>query len=169
MRLSRSGGKVANSDSGFSRLSASWVEWTDRARMPGVAVSQACTDCAISFLAEDDSFHLRQENGWWLIDRVNDRGHRYNDIARLSTLDLTMKFLIWRWITNARSDLSSGRLGAALHKQGYAPGITVTDMNGTRAKLCLHDQCAVLSLSTATVFSHIMLMSVDELEQIGRS
>jgi hypothetical protein len=55
-----------------------------------------------------------------------------------------------------------------LYKQGNAPGIEVTELNATHAKLCLDDECAILILGTATIFSHIMLKSVDEIEQIGR-
>ena len=152
----------------FSRLSASWVEWATRSRLPDVSVSTDCEDCQIVFRSRDYSFHLRSQSDWWVIDTVDDRGQRSDADAKMSAFELAEKYLIWRWITNARSSLASGPLGAALYKQGYAPGIEVTELNGTHAKLCLDDECAILILGTATIFSHIMLTSVDEIEQIGR-
>jgi hypothetical protein len=152
----------------FSHLAASWVEWTGRARMPGVEISEACADCAISFRSDDQSFHLHEKGACWLVDSVDDRGHRYDAIAKFSAFHLAEKYLIWRWVKLVRSDLSSGALGHDLYRQGYALGVDVAELNGTHARLCLNDESAILDLGTATTFSHIMLMSLDKLEQIGR-
>jgi hypothetical protein len=152
----------------FSRLSESWVEWATRSQLRDVSVSTDRDDCQIAFRSRDYSFYLRTESDWWVIDTVDDRGQRSDADAKFSAFALAEKYLIWTWITNARSSLASGPLGATLYKQGYAPGIEVTELNGTHGKLCLDGECAILILGTATIFSHIMLMSVDEIEQIGR-
>ena len=77
-------------------------------------------------------------------------------------------YLIWRWVTLARSSLASGPLGADLYRQGYAPGIEVSEVDGAHIKLCLHGDCAILIVGTATIFSHIMLKSVEQIEQTAR-
>jgi hypothetical protein len=152
----------------FSRLSASWLEWGSLSGLTDVSVTADCDDCQILFGSNDYSFHLRFEDDWWIVDTVDDRRQRKNADVKLSTYELAEKYLTWRWITSARSSLSSGSLGADLYRQGYAPGVEVNELNGTHAQLCLHDDCAILILGTATIFSHIMLKSVDDLEDIGR-
>jgi hypothetical protein len=103
-----------------------------------------------------------------VVSTVDDRGQRHYCDAKLSSYELAAKYLIWDWVTAVRSDLSSGALGAELYGQGDAPGVEVEELNGTHAQLCLHNNCAILILGTATIFSHIMLESVDDLERIGR-
>jgi hypothetical protein len=153
----------------FSRLSASWVEWATRSGLQGVSVSTECSDCKILFKSQDYSFHVRYDGDWWAVDTVDDRGQRSDADAKFSTFPLTEKYLIWSWITAARSSLASGSLGAQLYKRGYAVGIEVADLDGAHIDLRLDGDRAILISGTATIFSHIMLMSVDELEQIGRS
>jgi len=152
----------------FSRLSANWVEWASRLGLPDISVSTDCHDCRILFSSKDYSVHLRYDGTWWVVDTVDDRGQRSNDDAKLSTFDLAEKYLIWRWVTLARSSLASGPLGADLYRQGYAPGIGVSQVDDAHIKVCLHDDCAILIVGTATIFSHIMSKSVDEIEQIAR-
>lgn len=152
----------------LSRLSASWVEWASISGLTGVRAATDCDDCRIVFGSNDFDFHLRTEDNWWVVDTVDERGHRRNADLRSSTFELAEKYLIWQWITAARSSLASGPLGRDLYRRGYAHGIEVTDVNGTHARLCLQDGCAILILGTATIFSHIMLMSVGEIERIGR-
>jgi hypothetical protein len=152
----------------FSRLSASWLEWAPLSGLKDVSATTDCDDCQILFRSDDYSFHLRFDDDWWLIDTVDDRGQRKNADVKLSAYELAEKYLTWRWITSARSSLSSGPLGAELYRQGYAPGVEVEELNGMHARLCLRNDCAILILGTATIFSHIMLKSVDDLERIGR-
>jgi hypothetical protein len=152
----------------FSRLSANWAEWATRVGLPNVSTSLSCDDCEIVFRSEDYSTHLREDNNWWVIDTVDDRGQRNNGAAKFSTFELVEKYLIWRWVGLARSDLASGRLGADLYKKGYAPGIEVSQVDAAWVKLCLIGDCAVIISGTATIFSHIMKMSVDEIEEIAR-
>jgi hypothetical protein len=153
----------------FSRLSAGWIEWATRSGLQGVAVSTECSDCQILFKSRDYSFHLRCDGDWWVVDTVDDRGQRSDADAKFSTFPLTEKYLIWNWITAARASLASGSLGAELYKLGYAVGIGVADLDGARVELRLDGDRAILISGTAAIFSHIMLMSVDEIEQIGRS
>jgi hypothetical protein len=153
----------------FSHLSESWAEWAVMSGLRGVSAATDCDDCQIVFGSDEYSYHLRTEEDWWVIDTVDERGRRKNADVKLSTFALLEKYLIWRWITAARSSLSSGPLGADLYRQGYAPPVEVTELNGTHAQLCLGDECAILILGTATIFSHIMLKSVDEIERIGRA
>lgn len=129
-----------------------------------VIVSKNCDDCAILFKTDDYSVHLRDEGDWWVVDTVNDRGQRRSD-AKLSNFDLTEKYLIWDWATTVRSDLASGPLGADLAQQGFAPNVEVTQVN-TRYKICSKADCAILSVVNATIFSHLMDRSVDEIEEM---
>jgi hypothetical protein len=152
----------------FSRLSTSWVEWMSRLGMQDIQVSTDCDDCHALFSSRDYSVHLRGEDGWWVVDIVNDRRQRTIADAKLSTFELAEKYLIWKWVTQARSILASGPLGAELYKQGYAPGIDVSELDGAHIQICLHGDCAILMSGTATIFSHIMLKSVDQIEQIAR-
>jgi hypothetical protein len=141
----------------FSRLSTNWVEWMSRLGIPDTSVSTDCDDCQALFSSKDYSVHLRTDGSWWVVDTVNDRRQRTNADAKLSTFELTEKYLIWRWVTQARSSLASGPLGADLYKQGYAPGIEVSEMDNAHIKVCSDRGCAILMTGTATIFSHIML------------
>jgi hypothetical protein len=152
----------------FSRLSASWMEWMSRLGIPDTSVSTNCDDCQALFSSKDYSVHLRTEGNWWVVDTVNDRQQRINADAKLSTFDLAEKYLIWKWVTQARTNLASGPLGADLYKQGYAPGIEVSELDDAHIKVSLDGDCAILMTGTATIFSHIMLKSVDQIEQIAR-
>jgi hypothetical protein len=106
---------------------------------------------------------------WWLVGRVDDRGQRTNGDARLSTFSLAEKYLIGRWATLAYSHLASGRLGADLYAQGYAEGVDVADAGGGRIEVCFHGECANLVTGTSTIFSHIMKLSAEMLEEIART
>ena len=99
------------------------------------------------------------------MDTVNDRGQRRNGAAKLSNFDLTERYLIWDWATTARSDLASGPLGADLARRGYAPGVKVSKVEGGY-EICLNDECAILSVVNATIFSHLMSKSVDDIERM---
>lgn len=133
----------------------------------GVTVSTDCDDCDIAFLSDDNSVYLRHNDGWWAVDTVNDRGHRYNDIALLSTYDLAEKFLIWRWASIARSAIGAKQLGAELNSQGPVPGVeVVTTSRDHFVELRAGDGRAVVSDASATVFSHVMCMSVSEIENL---
>ena len=153
----------------FSRLSANWAQWAPASGLQDVSVSTECDDCQILFRSRDYSVHLRYDDDWWVIDTVNDRGQRADADAKFSTFPLTEKYLIWDWITAARPSLESGSLGAELYRRGYADGIEVADLDGAHIELRRGDDRAILISGTATIFSHIMLMSIDEIEQAGHA
>jgi len=149
----------------FSRLSANWYQWAPGMGGGNISVSANCDDCAILFSTDDYSVHLRHDRDWWVVDTVNDRGQRRNDAAKLSNFDLTERYLIWDWATTARSDLASGPLGTDLARRGYAPGVKVSKVEGGY-EICLNDECAILSVVNATIFSHLMSKSVDDIERM---
>jgi hypothetical protein len=152
----------------FSRLSANWYEWANRGHMGGVRVSVECFDCAIMFASDDEAFHLRQDGDWWALDTINDRGRRFNDAAKFSSFELAEKYLIWNWATAVRSELASGSLGAELYANGYANGIAVSQISEGLVQVCSGDDCAVLSVVNATIFSHLMLIGVEDIERMVR-
>ena len=152
----------------LSRLSANWQRWAPGMGGGAISVSTDCDDCVALFSTDDYSVHLRNDRNWWIVDTVNDRGQRRNNAAKLSNFDLTERYLIWDWATTARSELASGRLGADLAKQGYAPGVNVSKTDAGY-EICLNDECAILSVVNATIFSHLMSKSVDEIERLVTS
>jgi hypothetical protein len=152
-----------------TKLASSWVEWTGRANMPGASVSEDCADCAISFLSDDQSFHLRQEDGWWIVDRVDDRGQRHNDTAKFSTFELAEKYLIWRWASTTRNTLGVASLGPQFYSQGYSSKVSLAPTeNEWLTELRSPAGNAVLSQPDSTIFSHLMEKSADQIEQMVR-
>jgi hypothetical protein len=151
----------------FSRLSANWSKWSTMTGLRGASVSTDCEDCDILFASDDDSIHLRHNGAWWAIDSVNDRGRRYNDIALLSTFDLVEKFLIWRWGSLARTVIGARQLGAELHSQGPMAAVEFAKTSRDHyVELRTPGGTAVVSEASATVFSHVMGMSVEEIERL---
>jgi hypothetical protein len=153
----------------LSRLSAAWAEWAPKAGLTDVSTSLNCEDCKVVFKSNDHSVHLRDDDGWWAIDTIDDRGQRQSNVAKLSTFELVEKYLVWRWVSLGSSSLASGPLGADLYRRGYARGIEVSQLDAAWVKLCLHGDCAIIISGTATIFSHIMKKSVSELEAIART
>jgi hypothetical protein len=153
----------------FARLSTNWTEWAARAGLSGATASTDCDDCAIIFRSSDYSVHLREAGNWWVIDKVDDRGHRNNEVAKFSTFELAEKYLVWDWVTLARSSLASGPLGTDLYRMGYAPGVEVSDADPANIEVRYGGDCGVLVSGDATIFSHVMKKSVAEIESIARS
>ncbi|BBU24767.1 Uncharacterised protein [Mycobacterium xenopi] len=149
----------------FSRLSTNWYQWAPGMSGGDISVSTDCEDCQILFSSTDYSVHLRNDGHWWVVDIVNDRGQRRSGAAKLSSFELTEKYLIWDWATTARSSLASGPLGTDLARQGYAPDVEVSKAD-QGYKICLGNECAILSVVNATIFSHLMSKSVDEIEHM---
>lgn len=152
----------------FSRLSSIWSKWAPKAGLNGVSTALSCDDCEAVFKANDYSVYVRSDTNRWVIDMVDDRGHRRDDVASFSSFDLLEKYLVWDWATLARSGLASGALGTELYKLGYAAGIEVSELNNGNVELCLDGDCANLVVGDATIFSHVMLKSLDELLEIAR-
>jgi|SRR6185437_16087464 len=152
----------------FSQLSASWVEWSNRAKLAGVAVSTECDDCEVEFRSKDYSVHLRHDRAWWTIDTVDDRGQRHNDEAKFSTFELAEKYLIWTWANSARGIVGARRLGPRLYALGYSPDVEVIPITEGVAELRSSDGDAILLEPYATIFSHLMLRSVNDIADMVR-
>jgi putative component of toxin-antitoxin plasmid stabilization module len=152
----------------FARLSANWSEWSSIAQLADIAVSMDCDDCDIAFISRDYSVHLRNDGTWWIIDTVDDRGQRHDDTAKLSTLDLTEKYLIWKWASTARGAIGAGRLGPRLYKLGFNPEVEVFPIAEGISELRSKPGNAVLMEPDATIFSHLMSKTLDEIEQMVR-
>jgi hypothetical protein len=150
-----------------SRLAKSWRQWAPSIGGGNVSTSTGCDDCETVFSSGDYSVHLRRDGSWWVVDTVNDRGQRRNAAAKLSSFDLAEKYLIWNWATTASSNLASAALGADLARLGYAAGVEISQVDRGH-QICVDNDCAILSLVDATIFSHLMIKSVDEIEQMVR-
>ena len=151
----------------FSRLTRNWLEWTRLARMTHVAVSEDCDDCQICFTSDDQSFHLRQDGEWWTIDEIDDRGKRYDATAKFSPFELAQKYLIWNWASVARSAIGAVPLGRHLQALGTAPGVEIVPTEREYfVELRASTGSAILPASSATIFSHLMSKSVDQVEQM---
>ena len=134
--------------------------------MRNVSVSVERTDCEIAFLSDEGSVHLRHTDGWWAVDTVNDRNQRFDDVAQLSNYELVEKFLMWRWASVVRTATGARQRGAELHAQGPASGVEFVELPRDHfVELRRHDDRARVSSSHATVFSHVMRMSVEEIER----
>ena len=135
--------------------------------MTKVLVSLDCADCQIAFKSDVQSFHLRDDGGWWTVDSVDDRGKRYDGTAKFSTFELAEKYLIWNWASVSRSATGAKQLGRQLHALGMAPGVEVIPTERDYfVELRAPTGSAVLPMSSATVFSHLMAKSVDQVEQM---
>ncbi|WP_055404563.1 MULTISPECIES: hypothetical protein [unclassified Mycobacterium] len=153
----------------YTRLSTSWIEWANRARLSNIAVSSSCVDCEIAFTSDDFSVHLRHEDGWWIVDTVDDRGQRRDDTAKLSSFDLAEKYVIWLWASIARAAIGAPRLGRQLYSLGFSPDVHVIPITEGFSELRSPDGKAVLMEPYATIFSHIMSKPVSEVEEMVRS
>ena len=107
--------------------------------------------------------HLRNEGSWWVVDTVNDRNQRRTAAAKFSTFPLAEKYLLWDWTTTAFSPLASGALGADLARQGFSPQVSATKVSDGY-EICWGAECAVLSVVNATIFSHLISLSFEEIE-----
>jgi len=140
--------------------------------MAGLSGATASVNDANSeaiFMAEDESFHLRNEDGWWTVDKTDDRGKRYTAIARFSNLELVEKYLIWRWSATARSTFILESLGPALYKKGFSSDVTVApteDEWETEIKSPAGN--AILGEPYNMIFSHLMSKSMDEINEMVR-
>ncbi len=135
--------------------------------MANVSVATAGDGVGIGFTSDDQSFYLRNEHGWWAIDVVNERGRRYNDIAKFSSFNLAEKFLIWRWGSTMRDVLGAKLFGPQLYALGHSSDVVVRPTeNEWLFELQSELGSARLSEPDATIFSHLMLKSAEEIEQM---
>jgi hypothetical protein len=150
----------------FSRLSESWLEWSNRAGLSNPDVTMKCDDCEIAFRSSDYSIHLRHEGNWWVVDTIDDRGQRNDDTAKLSTFELVEKYLIWDWASMTRGIIGARRLGPGLYAQGFSSEVEVAPISEGISELRSQSGNAILMEPYATIFSHLMSKSVDEIQQL---
>jgi hypothetical protein len=148
-------------------LFSAWIRFTGLAGMSGASVGTDCADCQICFTADDGSFHLRQDPDWWVVDRINDRGKRYDGTAKFSTLDLAEKYLIWRWVSSTRIVSGAKPFGPELYSSGYSKDVSLKPTDDKwRTEVQSPVGSAVLFEPDSTIFSHLMSKSIDEIQQM---
>lgn len=150
----------------FERLSRNWFYWSGLAQLGGIAVSTSCPDCAVLFSSTEYSVHLRPSGDWWSVDTVNERGSRHDDDARFSSFALAEKYLVWMWASVARTVLQAPILGQQLYAKGFAAGVEAIPISPGTFEIRSPDGCAVLIEPYATIFSHLMGKTEDEIEQM---
>lgn len=156
-------------DDTFGRLSQNWLYWSELGQLTNLSVSTGCDDCAVLFSSEDYSVHLRNSAGWWVVDTVNDRHQRSNDTGRFSSYQLAEKYLIWTWASMARSVVRARLLGPKLYAKGFAPGVDTVPISEGVYELRSPAGTAVLTEPAATIFSHLMDRSEDDIERMVRA
>ena len=153
----------------FDRLSRNWTYWSQRAQLSDISTSTSCDDCAVRFSSNDYSVHLRVNGDSWVVDTVDDRNQRHDDTATFSTYDLAEKYLVWLWSSAARSAVGAPALGPNLYASGFAPGVTTTTISPGIYELHSPAGSAVVMEPEATIFSHLMDKSEEEIERMVRS
>lgn len=138
---------------------------TSRARRTRQSAASAARTTTAAAAGPSVVSHLRYDGAWWVIDTVNDRGQRHNDTAKFSTFDLAEKYLIWDWASMARGIIGVERLGPRLYAQGYSQSVTVIPVAQGISELRANTGNAILMEPYATIFSHIMSTSTDEIER----
>ena len=152
----------------FGRLSQNWLYWSELGQLTNLSVSTSCPDCTILFTSDDYSVHLRHD-AWWVVDTVDDRHQRQNDAARFSTYDLAEKYLVWVWASTARSVVRAPILGPKLYAQGFASGVEAIPVSEGIYELRSPEGRAVLREPYATIFSHLMPKSEEDIERMVRA
>jgi hypothetical protein len=152
-----------------ARLSRNWMYWSGIMQLGNVAVSTTCDDCAVLFSSTQSSVHLRHDGDWWVVDTVDERGDRRNDTAKFSTYALAEKYLVWIWATTARSYLGASVLDTRFYNMGFAPSVEAIPIKAGIFELRSPDGNAVLMEPYATIFSHLLHTSEEEIEQMVRA
>lgn len=151
----------------FSDLAASWHLWTGRAGMANVSVKTGEEGESILFRSDDEAYELRRDDGWWVIDEIDDRGRRYDDTARFSSIALVHKFLMWRWASTARTALGAKQLGPYFHSLGMNPIVdAVPAARADFVEMHFADGMAVLPTSNAGMFSQILVLPTSRIAEI---
>lgn len=149
----------------FDRLTRNWLFWSGLAQLGDISVSTQCEDCAVLFRSSEYSVHLRNDGGW-CVDTVNDRRQRENDSATFSNFELVEKYLVWIWGSTARTVLRKPILGRQLYAKGMNPDVDAVPIREGSYELRSPQGRAVLVEPYATIFSHLMGTSEDEIERI---
>jgi hypothetical protein len=150
----------------FSRLSTNWLYWARLAGLTNAQVSDVHPDHEIRFTSDDYSVHLRHNEDWWVIDTIDDRGQLHTDTAKLTNYDLVEKYLIWQWSSTARNVLRLPRLGPKLYSLGHDSNVQFLPIKEGIYELRAPVGRAILMEPVATIFSHLMLKSVDDIEEL---
>jgi len=150
----------------FSRLSAAWLRWTAWSGMWNPSVVADDGQETAEFKSDDQTYHVKHEGNWWVVDETNDRGRVYPAVAMFSSFDLAERFLLLDWALLMRDDLASGSLGRDLYELGYSTSVTVTEVRKGFVEIRCGVGAAVLPVLNATVFSHLMLMPTEEIEKL---
>lgn len=153
----------------FERLSRNWIYWSEVAQLHSLSVSTSCHDCEILFSSDEYAVHLRNEDTWWIVDTVDDRKQRHNDAVRFSSYALAEKYLVWIWASAARSVAGAPTLGRQFYDLGFAPGVEKTRISPGIYELRSIEGSAVLAEPYATIFSHLMGTTEEEIEQMVRA
>lgn len=148
------------------RLSRNWVYWSGLAQLGGVSVSTRCPDCQVLFSSDEYSVHLRRDGEQWCVDTVNDRRQRQNATATFSDFALAEKYLVWIWGSTARSTVRAPILGRKLYALGFDARVDVIPVSEGIYELRSPEGVAVLMEPYATIFSHLMGKSEDEIEEM---
>jgi hypothetical protein len=150
----------------FSRLSTSWLYWAPLAGLTNAQVADVHPGHEIRFTSDDYSVHLRHDEGWWIIDTIDDRGQLHTDTAKFTIYDLVERYLIWQWSSTARNVLRRPRLGPNLYSLGHDSNVRFLPIKEGIFELRTPEGRAILMEPVATIFSHLMLKSVDDIEEL---
>ncbi|MCV7225189.1 hypothetical protein [Mycolicibacterium komossense] len=153
----------------FDRLSRNWTYWSELALLGDISTSTSCPDCAVRFSSDQYSVHLRFDGSWWIVDTVDDRNQRHDDTAKFSSYALAEKYLVWIWASAARSVVRAPSLGPALYGLGFASDVNATPISAGIYELRSTEGSAVLMEPYATIISHLIHKSQDEIEQMVRT
>ncbi|KAA0115101.1 hypothetical protein CIW51_17690 [Mycolicibacterium sp. P9-22] len=102
------------------------------------------------------------------MDTVDERGQLREDVAKFSSYELAEKFLVWQWSSAARNALHLVGIGPELYARGIDPDVEAAEMSAGIYELRLASDRAVLMEPSATIFSHLMSKSVDEIDAMAR-
>ena len=150
----------------FSHLSDSWHYWGRLAGLSNVESPRNRHDGEPWFKSDDYSVHVRHEDGFWVIDTVDDRGQLHDDVAKFSTFGLAEKFLVWDWATAARNAMRLPRLGPEFYALGMEVNVRATAIKEGIYELQTREGCAVLMEPSATIFSHLISRQLSEIEEL---
>lgn len=157
-----------NQPDDVTRLRDSWLYWSAFTGLTNPRVSEPNPENEIRFVSDEYSVHLRHAGDWWLMDTVDERGQLRENVAKFSSYELAEKFLIWQWSSAARNALHLAGLGPELYARGIDPNVEAVEMSAGIYELQLASDRTVLMEPSATIFSHLMSKSVDEIDAMVR-
>ncbi|WNG83705.1 hypothetical protein C6A86_008640 [Mycobacterium sp. ITM-2016-00316] len=132
-------------------------------------MSDRLSDNEIRYTSSEYSVHLHEDAEWWFVDTVDDRGQLRENVARFSTFELAEVFLVWHWASTARNVLRLTSVGRELYLRGIAPNVEAIALAEGIYELRSAEGRAVLLEPEATIFSHLMSKSINEIETIGKA